>query len=259
MFLFTSIVLYATALQLVLALPVVKRIVIDPPITSPNANTVWTPGNSELVTWDTSAIPSTGNFTGMLVLGHQSAGSENLDIERPLESGFSLRDGSVHVTCPTVSPGNTYIVVLFGDSGNASPQFTISGPSASNSSGSAPSPDSVASPSTQLSSTGVAPPSSASTSSTTSAPLLLMASTSASDHSAPASMTTTVPTEPQDKSSPAGHTTLSTSLSGSDSSSASTVSISPAAGLNTNNATPRILNPGSMIAVVVSVFTIFFL
>lgn len=51
MFLFTSIVLYATALQLVLALPVVKRIVIDPPITSPNANTVWTPGNSELVTW----------------------------------------------------------------------------------------------------------------------------------------------------------------------------------------------------------------
>jgi hypothetical protein len=32
-------------------------------------------------------------------------------IENPLASGFSLRDGSVRVTCPTVSPGNDYIVV----------------------------------------------------------------------------------------------------------------------------------------------------
>ena len=69
----------------------------------------------------------------MLVLGHQSDGSENLNIrklhsriplilchifdvplpsiEQPLASGFSLRDGSVRVTCPTVSPGNNYIVV----------------------------------------------------------------------------------------------------------------------------------------------------
>jgi hypothetical protein len=51
MFLFTSVVLYAISLQLVQALPFVKRIVIDPLITSPNADTVWTPGNSELVTW----------------------------------------------------------------------------------------------------------------------------------------------------------------------------------------------------------------
>lgn len=29
----------------------------------------------------------------------------------PLASGFSLRDGSVKVTCPTVSPGDTYIIV----------------------------------------------------------------------------------------------------------------------------------------------------
>lgn len=51
MFLFTTVVLYAIALQLVHALPVVKRIVISPPITSPNAGTVWTPGKSQLVTW----------------------------------------------------------------------------------------------------------------------------------------------------------------------------------------------------------------
>ena len=51
MFLFTTVVLYAIILQLVHALPVVKRIVISPPITSPNADTVWTPGKSQLVTW----------------------------------------------------------------------------------------------------------------------------------------------------------------------------------------------------------------
>ncbi len=51
MFLFTNIILYAIALQLVRALPVVNRIVISPPITSPEADTVWTPGSSQLVTW----------------------------------------------------------------------------------------------------------------------------------------------------------------------------------------------------------------
>ena len=51
MFLFTTIVLYAIAFQLVHALPVVKRIVISPLITSPKADTVWTPGSSQLVTW----------------------------------------------------------------------------------------------------------------------------------------------------------------------------------------------------------------
>jgi len=51
MFLFTSIVLYAIVLQLVHALPFEKRIVIAPHITSPKADTVWTPGNEELVTW----------------------------------------------------------------------------------------------------------------------------------------------------------------------------------------------------------------
>jgi hypothetical protein len=51
MFLFTSIVLYAIALQFAYALPVMKRIVISPTITMPNADTVWTPGTPQLVTW----------------------------------------------------------------------------------------------------------------------------------------------------------------------------------------------------------------
>ncbi len=51
MFLFTSIVLYAIALQFAYALPVMKRIVINPSITMPNANTVWNTGSTQLVTW----------------------------------------------------------------------------------------------------------------------------------------------------------------------------------------------------------------
>lgn len=51
MFPFTIIVLYAILLQLAHALPVMKRIVFNPLITSPTADTVWTPGSSQLVTW----------------------------------------------------------------------------------------------------------------------------------------------------------------------------------------------------------------
>jgi len=51
MFFLTNIILYVVALQLVHAIPLVKRIVIDPHITSPSAGTVWTPGNTEVVTW----------------------------------------------------------------------------------------------------------------------------------------------------------------------------------------------------------------
>jgi hypothetical protein len=51
MFPFTAILFYAIALQLVHALPVMKRDVIDPPITSPTAETVWIPGSIQLVTW----------------------------------------------------------------------------------------------------------------------------------------------------------------------------------------------------------------
>jgi len=102
MFPFTTVILYAIALQLVHALPLTKRIVISPLITSPKADTVWTPGSSQLVTWyaslrfcgsatactrfahlnprDTSVVPPNGTFSGMLVLGRQTPGSENLDL-----------------------------------------------------------------------------------------------------------------------------------------------------------------------------------
>jgi hypothetical protein len=51
MFLLTSFVLYAFALQAVRALPTLKRIVVSPQITKPGAGTTWTPGETDLVTW----------------------------------------------------------------------------------------------------------------------------------------------------------------------------------------------------------------
>ncbi|TFY71067.1 hypothetical protein EVG20_g1926 [Dentipellis fragilis] len=150
------------------AAPLVKRIVVDPPITSPTASTVWTVGDKVNVTWDASIVPS-GNFTGKLVLGAQTSDSENLQLacrisaivcvfvewvagwhrdclghllfaceadsilsaDNPLADDFDLHSGTVEITVPNVASGTNYIVVLFGDSGNASPQFTISGGSSS--------------------------------------------------------------------------------------------------------------------------------
>ncbi|KAA1469741.1 hypothetical protein DENSPDRAFT_640884 [Dentipellis sp. KUC8613] len=112
------------------AAPFVKRIVVDPPITSPTASTVWTVGDKVNVTWDASIVPS-GNFTGKLVLGAQTSDSENLQLDNPLADAFDLHSGTVEITVPNVASGTNYIVVLFGDSGNASPQFTISGGSSS--------------------------------------------------------------------------------------------------------------------------------
>ncbi|KAH8979315.1 hypothetical protein EDB83DRAFT_2537336 [Lactarius deliciosus] len=85
---------------------------------------------------DTSSIPSPGNFTGQLLLGFMTLEGENLDIGEltirfPLlptpRSDILLSTGSVQITVPNVSVGSNYIAVLFGDSGNASPQFTITG------------------------------------------------------------------------------------------------------------------------------------
>jgi hypothetical protein len=66
----------------------------------------------------------------MVLLGHlneDGSGGENLDVANPLAQGFKLAAGTVTFPVPKVTPNDNYIVVLFGDSGNASPKFTISG------------------------------------------------------------------------------------------------------------------------------------
>ncbi|KIY68334.1 hypothetical protein CYLTODRAFT_395607 [Cylindrobasidium torrendii FP15055 ss-10] len=107
-----------------------ERVVYSPPITFPTAGTVWVAGQEATVTWDTSGIPSDlTNSLGMVVLGYvtDDSPSEHLMIDTPLAKGFELSDGQVNITIPMVDSRNDYIIVLFGDSGNASPKFAIRG------------------------------------------------------------------------------------------------------------------------------------
>ncbi|KIY45186.1 hypothetical protein FISHEDRAFT_5943, partial [Fistulina hepatica ATCC 64428] len=103
-----------------------KRDVWDPPITYPTTGTIWDVGSTYTVTWDTSDPPSqVTNYNGELLLGYLEDGSENLMVGDPLAQNFNLTDGSVDITVPDVATRDDYIVVLLGDSGNASPEFTI--------------------------------------------------------------------------------------------------------------------------------------
>lgn len=55
-------------------------------------------------------------------------------LEWELGSGFPLTKGSYEVTLPSdLEERNTYIIVLMGDSGNASEQFTIKSKASNNS------------------------------------------------------------------------------------------------------------------------------
>ncbi|KAH9949857.1 hypothetical protein B0H21DRAFT_687892 [Amylocystis lapponica] len=112
--------------------PIIQPIIDDvysPDITSPKVGDLWTVGQNQTVTWDASKVPQTNeNSTGLLLLGYEddpSAG-EHLDIKDPLAVGFPISAGTVSFTVPNVTDRSDYIVVLFGDSGNASPKFTIS-------------------------------------------------------------------------------------------------------------------------------------
>ncbi|EKM52112.1 uncharacterized protein PHACADRAFT_262590 [Phanerochaete carnosa HHB-10118-sp] len=104
-----------------------SRDVWSPKIISPTAKSVWVAGTTTTVTWDTRNQPADiTNTEGKIFLGHVEDGTdEHLDVDHPLAQGFDLREGKVQVEVPNVTPGNDYIVVLMGDSGNKSPTFTI--------------------------------------------------------------------------------------------------------------------------------------
>ncbi|EMD40118.1 hypothetical protein CERSUDRAFT_81416 [Gelatoporia subvermispora B] len=135
-----------------IAIPVMSRDVVDPPVTNPNAQTVWTVGSTQTVTWNTSGLPPVSELTtpGMVVLGFLTSDSENLMLDNPLAKGFNLTDGQVSIVVPSVPNGINYIVALFGDSGNISPTFAIQGGSSQSASATPSSttaaPSSTASP-----------------------------------------------------------------------------------------------------------------
>lgn len=157
MFAFMNPLFTITSLaSLVLSLPMNLRDVVDPPITSPTAGTVWHVGEKQLVTWSTEGLPANiTNPVGMLVLGYNYNNSENLMLNSPLATNINYTDGQVLITVPNVETREDYIVVLFGDSGNASPEFTIINDSSSSS---APPPSTSSSVQTATTPTGTAPP-----------------------------------------------------------------------------------------------------
>jgi hypothetical protein len=97
------------------------RDVFVPPVTYPHAGTVWTVGQHHNVTWDTSGRPvNITNSIGRIMLNKGGIASPLI-----LNDNFSILLGRIEVTVPWVLPGSDYQLVLFGDSGNFSPKFTI--------------------------------------------------------------------------------------------------------------------------------------
>ncbi|KAJ7928071.1 hypothetical protein B0H13DRAFT_2182539 [Mycena leptocephala] len=190
----------------ILAAPFDSLTVYDPPLTSPTAQTIWTVGDTETVTWNATGIPP--GITGQLMLGYLTSDSEHLSTT--LASGFNLTDQKVKITVPQVVSRPNYIVVLLGSSGNISPEFTIQGSDSSSvSSGSASvaatsfkpsraSTDLVGSPTQTLSNTPSPPISASFPASTSSAPI----STTTASSSGPASSSSSLPTSASPAISP---------------------------------------------------------
>ncbi|KAI9569680.1 hypothetical protein HD554DRAFT_2171123 [Boletus coccyginus] len=122
---FYLLAVVCSLLSLVSALPVVAPVVRDvwvPQILSPDASTIWAAGGTYTVLWDTSSEPAqVTNSEGLVYLRINGATQST-----PLAQGFPLTDGHVDVTIPADTvPADDWVVVLFGDSGNWSPPFTI--------------------------------------------------------------------------------------------------------------------------------------
>ncbi|GLB45469.1 putative ser-Thr-rich glycosyl-phosphatidyl-inositol-anchored membrane family protein [Lyophyllum shimeji] len=105
-----------------------RRTVYNPEITSPTAGTTWTIGSQVTVTWDVSGIPQDHRTAkSRVVLGWIEPGelNEHLDLEHPLAQDFPVGQGQASFVVPEVQPRDNYVVVVFGDSGNHSPPFSI--------------------------------------------------------------------------------------------------------------------------------------
>ncbi|KII86656.1 hypothetical protein PLICRDRAFT_125544 [Plicaturopsis crispa FD-325 SS-3] len=203
------------------AAPLESREVVSPPVLTPGAGTVWVVGSTETVTWNVSVIPSGDDPVGQLILGYNEDGSEHLMLDSPLASNITLKDGSVNITVPSVPERDNYIVCLFGDSGNISPNFTITGGGASSS---ASSSASTVAPASSTSS------SSSASSSSTVAPSTTIATTLSSNDPTP----TTIVTSVASSTTSIASTSLSATSSGS--------SASPAAAINAAHSSSGSIN-----------------
>ncbi|KAJ3543206.1 hypothetical protein NM688_g5886 [Phlebia brevispora] len=114
---------FLTLASLAASLPLSIRDVFVPPVLYPHDGTVWAVGQKHNVTWDVSNPPA--QITNPLGEIFLAKGGILLDLDQPLAANFSILLGRIEVTVPDVEPGSDYSVVVFGDSGNYSPNFTI--------------------------------------------------------------------------------------------------------------------------------------
>jgi len=97
------------------------RDVYVPEILTPVAGETWVIGSETQVTWNVSSPPAQiTNPVGQILLR-----KGNLTQNLTLAGNFSILAGNVSFIVPSVTPDNDYSVVLFGDSGNFSPVFSI--------------------------------------------------------------------------------------------------------------------------------------
>ncbi|KAJ7086836.1 hypothetical protein B0H15DRAFT_931375 [Mycena belliarum] len=94
--------------------------VFVPPLTGPAAGTVWVSKTQQNVTWDASGAPASISNEALLLLRKGDATAPFI-----LAKDFDLRAGSLEIIVPWVLTGSDYSLVLFGDSGNFGPVFTI--------------------------------------------------------------------------------------------------------------------------------------
>ncbi|KAF9071732.1 hypothetical protein BDP27DRAFT_1218771 [Rhodocollybia butyracea] len=100
---------------------VTARDVYVPPILTPKAGDSWVIGDVRSVTWNVSSPPAQiTNPVGQILLR-----KGNLTQNVTLAEGFNILDGNASFVVPSVTPDDDYRVVLFGDSGNFSPVFSI--------------------------------------------------------------------------------------------------------------------------------------
>ncbi|KAJ7124387.1 hypothetical protein C8R44DRAFT_980677 [Mycena epipterygia] len=97
-----------------------KRDVFVPPILYPHAGTVWFSFQRHNVTWNATGAPATISNEALLLLA-----KGGLEAPFILAKGFDLRAGRFEIEVPYVLADTNYQLVLFGDSGNLSPMFTI--------------------------------------------------------------------------------------------------------------------------------------
>jgi len=103
------------------ASPIEPRSVWTPHIKYPHRGTVWHIGEAHNVKWIIDDCPPT--LTNPV--GEVRLRKNGNTLPEPLAAAFDLRSGSIAIQVPNVPPGDDYQLVLFGDSGNFSPSFTI--------------------------------------------------------------------------------------------------------------------------------------